>query len=40
LLGYKTQKREAALCAATLFWVLICPHTSGDGYIHKEVRLV
>jgi hypothetical protein len=23
LLGHKTQKRKAALCAASLFWVLI-----------------
>jgi len=28
----KTQKREAALRAASLFWVL-CPNKTGDRYI-------
>jgi len=32
LLGHKTPKREAALRAASLFGVLICPDTSGDSY--------
>jgi hypothetical protein len=32
LLGYKTQKRKAALHAAFLFWVLIYSDTSGRSY--------
>jgi hypothetical protein len=40
LLGYKTQKREAARSAASLFWVLICPDTSGDSYIYTSALLI
>jgi len=32
LLGHKAQKREAARIAASLFWALICPDTSGESY--------
>ena len=28
----KAQKREAAIHAASLFWALSCPDTSGDSY--------
>jgi hypothetical protein len=33
--GTKTQKVDAALRAASTFWVLICLNTSGDSYIKK-----
>jgi len=36
LLGHKTQKREAARCAASLFWVL-CPSKTGDSYRYIEI---
>jgi hypothetical protein len=35
LLGHKAQKRDAALRAASLFWALIFPHTSGDNELSR-----
>jgi len=35
---HKTQKRDAAQRAASLFWVLICPDTSSD--IYKQVSII
>jgi hypothetical protein len=40
LLGHKTQTREAAIRAATLFWVLICPNASCYSYnTHTAIAL-
>jgi hypothetical protein len=39
LLGHKTQKREAAQRAASLFWVWICFDPLDDSYIKKNLNL-
>jgi hypothetical protein len=32
MLGHKTQKVDAALRAASTFWVLVCLNINGDSY--------
>jgi len=34
---HKTQKRETARSAVSLFWVLICPNASGYSYLFLAI---